>query len=261
MTFRACMRRITQCSLAATALAVSLTAQTKTNAQVQTEKNRAVIEDRFNIGFRVGTPITSLISGVSTVESTAADPPTTTSTEISSEGLRMVAGPTFEYVVTNDFTIGADFLYRRAGYDSAVQLSYQVTDDNDGDVIFQEFQDTRLNYFDLPVIVRFFPGQMDPKASRPYVLGGVALRFANGVSTTTEVVDSEAIVDTDKTPIELANSTSFGGVIGAGIRLVDDVGIKIDLEGRYTRWAQSVIQTGAANSNQNQLEFMFGISF
>lgn len=261
MTFRACLRLITQCSLAAAALTAPLTAQTKTNAQVQTEKNRSVVEDRFNIGFRVGTPITSLVSGVSSVESTAADPPTTTSTEVSGEGLRLFAGPTFEYVVTHDLTIGADFLYRRAGYDSAVQLSYQETDDTDADVIFQEFQETRLNYFDLPVVARFFPGRMDPKGSRPYVLGGVALRFASGVSTTTEVVDEEGIVDTNKTPIDLANSASFGGVVGAGIRLVDDVGIKIDLEGRYTRWAQSVIQTGAANSNQNQLEFLFGISF
>ena len=102
---------------------------------------------------------------------------------------------------------------------------------------------------------------MNPKGSRPYLLGGAALRFATGVSTTTDNVDSDGVVDTDTTPISLANDVSYGGMLGAGVRLVDDVGIKVDFEVRYTRWARPVIQHGAANSSANQMEVMFGMTF
>lgn len=244
------------------ALGLSYSHAAAQTSATSAESERAPVEDRLSFGFRVGTPITSLISGVSSVESTAStDPPTTTSTEVSGKGLRLVVGPTFEYAVSNDFTVGADFLYRRAGYDSAVTLATQVTDDTDGNIIFQEFQETRLNYFDLPLIVRYFPGKLDPNGARPYVLGGAALRFASGISTTTEFVDEEGVVDTDKTAIDLAQSTAFGGMIGAGIRLVDDVGLRVDLEARFTRWGQNTIQSGPANSNTNQLEFVFGMTF
>ncbi len=50
-------------------------------------------------------------------------------------------------------------------------------------------------------------------------------------------------------------------MLGAGLRLVADVGFKVDIETRYTRWGQRVIQFGGINSNQNQLEFMFGLTF
>jgi hypothetical protein len=259
MSFQRCLRLFAQCTLAIGLAASPAAAQ---SGAANSDEQRAPVDDRFNVGFRIGAPLTSLVKGVSSVESTSAtDPPTTTSTEVSGQGTRLVAGPTFEYAVNNDFTIGADFLYRRAGYDSAVTLAYQVTDDTDGDIVYQEFQETRLNYFDLPLIVRYFPGKLDPAGARPYVLGGVALRFAGGVSTTTEFVDSEGVVDTDKTPIDLNQSAAFGGMIGAGLRLVDDVGIKIDLEARLTRWGQNTIQTGPANSNANQIEFLFGITF
>ncbi|MBI1354467.1 MAG: outer membrane beta-barrel protein [Acidobacteria bacterium] len=263
MKFRFCARMAGRWIVACSLALIPLAAQTRTRTTTTDEpKERPPVSDRFNIGFRAGVPFVGLVSGVSSVESTSAtDPPTTTSTAIDSKGVRLTLGPTFEYVATNDLTFGVDVLYRRAGYDSTISVSSQTTNDDDGELLYQSFEKTRLNYWDVPIMARYFPGHADPNGTRPYLLGGVALRFASGVSTTMDVVDQDGVTNTDKTPIPLANDLTFGGMVGAGVRVVDDVGIKVDFEVRFTRWNQPVIQQGAANSNQNQAEFVFGMTF
>ena len=50
-------------------------------------------------------------------------------------------------------------------------------------------------------------------------------------------------------------------VIGGGVQFQDDVGLKVDLEVRYTRWLQKTFDAGPVQSNLNQGEFLLGLTF
>ena len=218
-------------------------------------------DDRIDFGFRIGAPITRLVKNTeSTVSTSQTNPPTTTFTDVNSKSARYVVGATFFYDLSDRVALGADILYRRVGYDTTIDIYEQVTDDDDGDLIQGRSESTRANYIDTPILGRYY---FKPRSEgfRPYVTGGLGLRAVTGLKTTSEITDDDGVTDTDTTPIGPKNDFLQGAVIGLGFQARDDVGFKVDLEFRITRWFQQALQSGPSNSNQNQAEVMLGITF
>jgi hypothetical protein len=99
--------------------------------------------------------------------------------------------------------------------------------------------------------------------TRPYIDGGVAWDRLQGLSATTLVTTGVTVLTTTTSqtsnPPELSNRTSTGVVIGGGLDIRAHF-LHLSPEVRYTRWtSQHFVEV--PNSNQNQAEFLLGITF
>jgi hypothetical protein len=252
-----CGSRITLLSLVLAAGAIAQTqAQNQKTIPVKAE------EDRLSVGFVVGGMLTSGVKGVSTtVNTSATTPPTVTTTLVDSKTARYLVGGSVRYDFGSRYGVGADVIYRRGGYDTTIDVSEQVTDDEDGDLLLRTTEETRANLIDIPILGRYYLAPRSTDGARGYLTGGLALRFATGLDTVSETMDQDLVTDTDLTPIGPENSVVPGVVLGAGLRAKDDVGVKVDIEFRLTRWLSPVFRSGPANSNPNQAEAMVSFTF
>ena len=242
----------------------ALLATTVTAASAQTRQAPAPpVSKRLTVGAIVGYSITGVAQATSSsVNTSASTPPTVTDTIVDSTGAPFTAGGSVRYDFAERFGLGADVLYRRGGYNSNVSISEQITDGNStADLLLNTYEETRTHLWDIPILGRYYFKDRSDGGVRPYVTGGLALRFATGVSSLTEITDEDQVTDTDLTTFGPANESTLGGVLGFGIRAADDVGVKVDIEFRYTRWADPIFQSGPANSNNNQADILVAFTF
>jgi hypothetical protein len=76
------------------------------------------------------------------------------------------------------------------------------------------------------------------------------------------VINNVTKTTSTSSPAELANTTTRGFVLAGGVD-VKALVIHVAPEVRYTRWGarQFIDPAGLINSNQNQAEFLVGITF
>ena len=141
---------------------------------------------------------------------------------------RFIVGVTAELHLPLGLSIEGDVLYRRFNYNISGQGSASGS--------------TTSNAWEFPLLVKYkFPS----KIVRPYVDAGVAWDTLQGLSNATE----------------LKSSTTMGAVLGAGLE-VKALVLKISPEIRYIRWtSQHFDVANLLQSNQNQAEFLVGITF
>ena len=192
----------------------------------------------FSAGLKVGLPLNDFID---TVQSG--------SFKASSYTNRYILGVTAQLNLPLGLAIEGDALYRHFNYQSASTLVDAVTSAY-----------ATSNAWEFPLLLKYrFPSHI----VRPYVDGGVAWDTIQGLSETitATLAPSHTTTTTVSNPPELAHSTTMGVVFGVGLE-VKALIIKISPEIRYTRWTnQHFTLANALNSNQNQAEFLVGITF
>ena len=177
----------------------------------------------FSAGVKVGLPLTDFIQ--------------TVSGEASSVTNRYLVGATAELHLPFGLGIEADAIYRHFNYQNVIGsgASALVNLNTAGD-------------WEFPVLLKYrFPG----KVARPFVDAGVAWDRITGLTST---VSSVAGLSSAQ------NTTTMGAVVGAGVDIHFIVHIMPEV--RYTRWtSQHFNIANVLNSNQNQAEFMVGVTF
>jgi opacity protein-like surface antigen len=183
----------------------------------------------FTAGVKVGLPLTDFINTVSSQSSTVTN--------------RYLVGPTAELHLPFHLGIEVDALYRHFNYQNVFGSGVNAV--------------TSLNTagaWEFPVLLKYrFKGE----PARPYVVSGVAWNKISGLTNTlSQSISSGTIVN----PSGKTNSTTTGFVMGAGLDVHFIVHIMPEL--RYTRWTdQHFNLANILHSNQNQAEFMVGITF
>jgi hypothetical protein len=155
---------------------------------------------------------------------------------------RYIVGAAAELHLPAGFGIELDALYRRLSYDGRTTLGSVLTNSR-----------TDGNAWEFPLLVKYrFPGPV----LKPFVAAGAAWDTLSGLKQA--VVGKPAGGD----PPELANSTSRGIVIGAGLE-IHALKVRIVPELRYTRWGAAHFRdlNGGVLSRRNQAEFLLGIVF
>jgi hypothetical protein len=197
----------------------------------------------FSAGLKVGTPLTDFVD---TVQSGNFNATSTTN--------RYIIGVTAELHLPLGLSIEGDVLYRHFSYNSQSNLVDVVTNVS-----------AKSNAWEFPILAKYkFPS----KIIRPYVDGGVAWDTLQGLSASISTLTPingvgsfSTTTSSTSSPSELKNSTTTGIVFGAGVE-VKALLIKISPEIRYTRWtSQHFTAANLLNSNQNQAEFLVGITF
>ena len=193
-------------------------------------------------GVKGGVPLTDFLNAKQFPPGTSVETATSTTNPY-------ILGPTVELRLPANFSVEFDALFRHFRYQWAL------------DLIANDSQTTATgNAWEFPLLLKYkLPGRF----LRPYIAGGLAWDRVQGLSATISSTFGFGPTVTTQTssPSELKNKTSTGVVTGGGVG-IHALFLHISPEVRYTRWtSQHFALSGLLNSNQNQAEFLLGITF
>jgi opacity protein-like surface antigen len=161
---------------------------------------------------------------------------------------RYIVGPTVELRLPFGLSVEVDALYRRFNYNQFIGGTAGTTAIS-----------TSGNAWEFPVLGKYrFPAPI----ARPYVTGGVAFDTLSGLKQAVRNAVATTGVISSSHPAELNKKTTVGYVVGVGLD-VKALIIHVSPEIRYTRWGAKhfLDPNGLLRSNQNQAEFLVGITF
>ena len=190
-----------------------------------------------SVGVKAGVPLTDFFNTVQNVSSSVPN--------------RYIIGAMAELRLPFGLGVEVDALFRHLNYQDQFLSTPTITTTDH----------TTANSWEFPLVLKYrFPTRI----ARPYVESGVAWDTLSGVTdTVTQTVFPTLSSSSQSTsnPASLTHNTTTGFVIGAGLD-VHALVIHISPEIRYTRWASPHFNlNGVLNSNQNQAEFLVGITF
>lgn len=184
-----------------------------------------------------------------------------------SAGSKYTLGVTGEYLLTRRISLGLDFFYHQEEYTQLDQIKSGLKDPNssyDNRPLTSITQDTRANYWDVPVVARFYALRTKaPRGlgwiSQTFLIGGGTYRHVSNIRTGTSTTLPDGSTSYNEIPATPAHNNMFGLVGGVGYKLFEYGKFKSMAEARYTRWFDHTFQGPAYESQKNQLEI--GLSF
>jgi hypothetical protein len=184
-----------------------------------------------------------------------------------SAGSKQTLGLTAEYLLTKRISLGVDFFYHQEEYTQLDQVKSGVQDPNssyDNRPLTTISQDTRANYWDVPVVARYYGlRRKAPRGlgwlSQTFLIGGGAYRHVSNIRTGTSTTLPDGSTTYNEIPVAPSNRNLLGLVGGVGYKVFEYGKFKAMAEVRYTRWFGYTFQGPAYESQKNQLEI--GLSF
>jgi len=181
----------------------------------------------FAFGVKGGLPLTDFFHAVSSEGAT-----------LQSNSTNFILGPTFELHLPAGLGVEVDALYRHFNYKASANLVDSLINSN------------ASNAWEFPLLLKYrVPGPF----VRPFLDGGVAFNHWSGFR---EITNALGVTKSD------VSGTLTGFVVGAGIELRLPL-VRLSPEVRYTRWGATSLSDfgGIMRSNQNQAEFLIGLTF
>jgi hypothetical protein len=178
---------------------------------------------------------------------------------------RFGGGIVLQAVLTPRLTIASGLSFRLLNFYTA-DLTYEGVDDTstsaDERTPSLKETTTRAQLLDVPVLLRYYNKDHSRRGRRYFYEGGVALRYVYGVhSFGTSTDESGTETCCDETPLAPSHRLLPGFVVGAGIQFIDEFGIRLVPEVRYTHWMGRTFDTMSARSRTDQFEVGFSVTF
>jgi hypothetical protein len=201
----------------------------------------------FSFGVKGGVPVTDFFDAVNSDDF-----------GYFSSTNRYIVGPTAELHLPFGLGVEFDALYRHLHYSNAYNAVSVLVNSS-----------TESGAWEFPLLIKY---RFKESLARPFVNGGVAWDTLSGVTQTivqTAIATGVVSSSSNSSPAELRNSTVNGIVLGGGLDIHVPF-LHVSPEIRYTRWNSQHFQTplppinvspGSISSNQNQVEFLVGITF
>jgi len=183
---------------------------------------------QFSFGVRGGVPFTNFFQSVSNPSET-----------FDSTATRFIIGPTVEVHLPAGLGLEADALFRHFQYDGSINLGEEI------------LHNSASNAWEFPLLVKY---RTTGEFVRPFLDAGVAFDHWSGTKQLASLTQLSSSSGT--------SGSNAGFVVGAGIELHLPL-VKLSPEIRYTRWGAASVKDlgGALQSNQNQAEFLVGLTF
>lgn len=200
----------------------------------------------FSYGVKGGVPLTDFVNAASGTNPAGF-------VDFATHTNRYIIGATGELHLPFGFSVEADVLYRHVNYQESQMGVDTFTSSS-----------TTGNAWEFPILGKYRLLKR-PKFVRPYVDAGVAFDTLQGLSQTihnTLFSSNTTTTTSSGTPSQLENSTTRGFVFGGGLDFKFLV-VHIQPEIRYTRWGAHhfLDPSGLLHSNENQGEFLLGVTF
>jgi len=181
-----------------------------------------------------------------------------------SKSARVGGGPALEFKATRKVFFSVDLLYHRFGYKTNTEIYAGVYDPNastDARKKTTVLEKTRADFWDVPILARYAVFNPPGERKKAFVNAGFVLRQVKGIHTATETTNPDSTTCCTETPATPSHRSVRGVVAGAGLRLVDDFGIKVIPEIRYTRWIADTFSGPTAQARKGELQILVGIMF
>jgi opacity protein-like surface antigen len=161
---------------------------------------------------------------------------------------RYIVGPTFELRLPFSLAIEVDALYRRFNYNQTIGGTAGTT-----------HVSTSGKAWEFPILAKY---RFKAPVARPFIAGGVAWDTLTGLTQDVRNAVASTGVISSSHPNELNEKTTTGFVIAGGVD-IKLLFLHVAPEVRYTRWGAKhfLDPNGGFGSNQNQAEFLVGITF
>jgi hypothetical protein len=167
-------------------------------------------------------------------------------------------GGGLEYLVSPKIRVTAEAMQNRLSYtkvtDGASGSDDPTTGSDERTHIFVT-EDSRGKLWDFPVLAHY------RGFSKFYFSGGMALRIATSLRSSTTINYADGTTATNTFVTVPSRRNLLGAVAGFGMRFTDDFHLNWIPEIRYTRWMGSTFAQQSTISPRNQLEISLGVTF
>jgi hypothetical protein len=208
---------------------------------------------RFSAGGLLSITGLSLMDSRSLSQTAASGATTTYSTTY--KGHRFGGGVVLQYALTDRYALAGSFLLRRVRFESNNEVTQSSKTTKLDDV-------SSADYWDFPLLLRRYGKPRSEPGPRWFADAGLTFRRVRNVRSSLQTTTSDSKVSCcDERPVSVANRLSAGLTVGAGIQLVDQLGIRFIPMVRFTRWVQPAFDTLSVQSGRNQIEAGLAITF
>ena len=212
----------------------------------------------FSFGGRFSYVPKNLMRNRTDIDYTTGTTPVNTTFTTTTQSHRLGAGPSIEFAYNKRFLVSTDLLYHRFGYQI---ITTKVVNPNlSTSKTTTTTEQTRANFWDVPVLLHVSHLPLPHVPSKFFVSGGGVFRFVKSIRTDTGTTYPDATTSYSAAPKAAQNTTLTGLAGGAGIRFRDDFGIKMTIEGRFTRWSKQVF-TMPGPVSPYELDVLVGFTF
>ena len=168
--------------------------------------------------------------------------------------LQIAFGPSLEVRLFRGFSLCGEFLYHRLNY---TKTSTATVDGNVTTITEQ----TRATLWDAPMMIRWRGLAETGFLSHLYFAGGGAIRNASHIGTSNQTTNPDGSTSSNNIPAVASARNLPGAVAGVGMRFVDDFGIKLTPELRYTRWLGATFNSDSTRSRRDELAIGIALTF
>jgi hypothetical protein len=220
---------------------------------------------------RISGGLTLSVLGLSAVTggSNTVTDSTNVSTAYSTTGAseRIGYGVTAQVAITDHFAAAVQAIYRRIGYQLDTTITNTTTTAVNGVVTTtptttSTHEDTRAGLIDIPAMLRYYNRGRHTPGPRWFVEGGGVFRDAISIRSSTSSTDTNGnLTCCDDTATKPANRIAKGATAGGGFQFIDDFGIHVMPEVRYTRWMNPIFDAFTTNMQKNEVAAGLSLSF
>jgi hypothetical protein len=184
-----------------------------------------------------------------------------------SAGAKLAYGLTGEFRLNDHISLGLDFFRHQEEYTQLAQIKSGLLDPTssyDNRPLTSVTLDTRMEYWDIPVVARYYGwAKKGPRGlgwvAQTYFLGGGTFRHVSDIRTGTSTSLPDGSTSYNEIPATPIHNNLIGVLGGFGYKLFEYGKFKSMIEARYTRWFEYTFEGPAYKSTKNQVEL--GLSF
>lgn len=228
----------------------------------QQRRSPRVEFERFAVGVRLGYHITAQFThGDDEQRSTATNPATLFKATSEPQQDAWGVGAGMQFNLRPRWGVTADLISHSVRFKTGTRVERAETATRGRQLLSNEFVVTEANHWDIPVTVRYYLNGPRQRA-RPFISGGMGMRLVRNAKATREIssIDGGESEFVDITP-DVNSDQTMGLVGGLGFELIDDINLKLAVEGRYMRWQEKTFEVGLANALRNHVEIILSLSF
>ncbi|MEZ5352813.1 MAG: hypothetical protein R2762_09275 [Bryobacteraceae bacterium] len=181
------------------------------------------------------------------------------------QGHRVGGGGLVQVALPRRLAVAGSLIMHRSSH-SSISDTYigidRPTTPQDERILTTRTSTTDARLWDINILVRRYSKEHFEPGPRWFYEAGPVLRRASRVRTSGEFSVEGADFEPDPNPANpVAHRTARGLTVGIGAQFVDDVGIRVVPEFRYTRFVTRTFDSLAARSRPDQLQALISITF
>lgn len=218
---------------------------------------------KYNFGFRVDyIPLRQF--SVSTATASTTKPIADYTYTGSTSSPKLAFGPVFEMRLIRHISVGAELSFHHAEYGQVTMIrtgQKNPAASTDSRPVTTITEASKANLWDIPVLARYHNIRDSGIFKGFYPLAGITYRHVGRIRTGNATVNADSSTAYNEIPAPVAHRNLIGFTGGIGYRFVDELGIKIVPEIRFTHFTTDAFHGLSYRSNPNQAQAGVGITF